>query len=672
MKTVLKIILIAAFVGSALVASRAATPKVQRGPYEQMSTPTSIVLRWRTDLFTNSQVIYGTNLASLNLTNTDLVAVTNHEVTLTGLLPDTQYFYIIGTTNQLFAGADANTYFLTHPLPGTPKPIRVWIIGDAGTGTANQIAVRDAFYNYNGTNRVHAWLQLGDNAYNAGLDSEFQANMFNIYTNQLRRSTTWPTLGNHETGQLTNYVNTYAHFAIFTLPTAGEAGGVASGTEHYYSFDVGMVHFVNLDSMTASRATNGAMATWLRADLAATTNRWVIAYFHHPPYSKGSHDSDVGGPNYDTQMGEMRTNMLPILEAGGADLVLGGHSHCYERSFLINGHYGLSSSFTSANKVQAGSGRETNGVGAYLKPENFTGAPIGSRGTIYSVVGSSGQATTGTINHPAHYYSVLNLGSLVLDITSNRLDAVFLRETGATNDWFSILKNNYAPVASNLSLTIPANSATNLTLTGADVNRNVLTFATNSWTTNGLVSAFNPTNGTFTYTPARGATNGDKLFFSANDGRTNSATALVTINVTPPVDANTNGLADAWEAQFGITDPNADTDGDGVSNRNEYWAGTNPTNALSWLRATAITPAAAGFQVVWSAVGGVRYRIHFSNGDVNGGFTGAFASVLRPVNEEMNPAPVGDATTQAFTDDFTLTGGAPASGARYYRIEVVR
>lgn len=41
----------------------------------------------------------------------------------------------------------------------------------------------------------------------------------------------------------------------------------------------------------------------------------------------------------------MRENALPILEAGGVDLVLNGHSHSYERSFLIDGHYGFSSSW---------------------------------------------------------------------------------------------------------------------------------------------------------------------------------------------------------------------------------------------------------------------------------------------------------------------------------------
>ncbi|MEI6808091.1 MAG: metallophosphoesterase, partial [bacterium] len=246
---------------------------------------------------------------------------------------------------------------------------------------------------------------------------------------------------------------TAAYFDIFTLPTAGESGGVPSGTEHYYSFDLGMVHFICLDSMTANRATDGAMAMWLRSDLAVTSNRWLIAFWHHPPYSKGSHDSDSGGLGYDVQMGDMRANILPILEDNGVDLVFCGHSHIYERSKLLDGHYGLSTTFDPAiHVVQAGSGREINGVGAYHKPDGLGENPVGHRGTIYTVAGSSGQATTSTGIHPAMYYSELALGSVVLDFISNRLDVIFLRNTGMTNDSFTIIKDGtYPPRMTNLT-----------------------------------------------------------------------------------------------------------------------------------------------------------------------------------------------------------------------------
>ncbi|TAL06175.1 MAG: metallophosphoesterase family protein [Verrucomicrobia bacterium] len=638
-----------------------------RGPYLQLSTPTAISIRWRTDLPCASRVIYGTNPAALNLTNLDTATVTEHEVRLAGLTPDTVYYYAIGAATTVLEGPGPGLNFLTHPAPGSTKPIRVWIIGDAGTGTPGQIAVRDEFESWNGTNRVHAWLQLGDNAYNSGFDNEFQARFFNIYTNEFRRIVTWPTLGNHETDQSSAFIDTYAQFLNFTLPTAGEAGGVASGTEHYYSFDCGPAHFVCLDSMTADRATNAAMATWLRADLAANTNRWVIAYWHHPPYSKGSHDSD-----FDGQLAEMRQNFLPILEAGGVDLVLSGHSHAYERSMLIDGHYDSSWTFTTNMIVQPGGGRDGVGSGAYAKPEPHSGGPVGHRGAVYVVAGSSGQTSGGDLNHPAMFISLNLLGSMVLDISSNRLDAKFLRETNSIDDWFTLVKTNFAPVASNRVYAIAADAPANLTLTGNDANRDSFTFSQFAGPTNGLISNFNPVTGTFTYTPAHGARSGDALTFTASDSQLTGSPGVAAIVITPPLDANTNGLPDAWESFYSVSDPAADPDGDGVSNLQEYYAGTNPTNALSWLHITQLTGGGGSYQLVWSAIGGTRYRVHFSDGDSNGGFNSVFTPIVRPVTAEMDGDPIGVPGTRSFTDDYTLTGGPPAHGNRYYRIEVVR
>ena len=203
---------------------------------------------------------------------------------------------------------------------------------------------------------------LGDNAYESGLDVEYQNAVFDMYPQTLRQSVLWPTLGNHDGAAANSSLQSGPYYDMFTLPKNAEAGGSASGTEAYYSFDYGNIHFICLESFETSRAANSAMMTWLANDLAATSQEWVVAYFHHPPYSKGSHDSDL-----DIEMREMRQNALPILEAGGVDLVLTGHSHSYERSFLIDGHYGSSSTFTQSMKKDGGSGRE-DGTGAYQKP----------------------------------------------------------------------------------------------------------------------------------------------------------------------------------------------------------------------------------------------------------------------------------------------------------------
>ncbi|MBI3880418.1 MAG: metallophosphoesterase, partial [Verrucomicrobia bacterium] len=648
-----------------ITVTNVATVRVQRGPYLQSATTSNLVVRWRTDVNTDGRVVFGTNLAQLTLTNRDSLSDTNHSVTLTGLLPATKYFYAVGHSGALLVGGDTNYFFVTPPPPGTPKPSRIWVIGDAGTATTNQTNVRDAYYAFAGTNRTDFWLQLGDNAYNSGTDAEYQAGVFNIYSNLLRNSVTWPCLGNHDTAQATTFTDAYPYFDIFTFPTNGEAGGVASGSAHYYAFDYANVHFVCLDSMTASRATNGPMATWLRLDLQANTNQWLIAFWHHPPYTKGSHDSDT-----ETELVEMRTNFLPILESYGVDLVLSGHSHVYERSFLLNGHYGKTNSFDAATMVvNGGSGRETNGAGAYAKPRGHSQS---NRGAVYVVAGSSGQTSSGSLDHPAMFVSLSVLASLVLDVNGNRLDVISLGATAtSTNDSFTLLKTNTPPVASNAAFNVSAYGATNLALAAADLNRDALTFAAATLPTNGLL-ALNAGTGAFTYTPARGSTNADAFTFFVNDGATNSAPATVALLRVPLADTNANGLADAWEAQYGVTDPNADADGDGLTNLQEFWAGTNPNDANSWLRVASVAAAGGGFAVTWPSVGGVRYRVSFSNGDTGGNFNGVFTPLVRPLAQEMDAAPAGSASTQSFTDDYSLTGGAPVAGRRYYRVQLVR
>ncbi len=412
------------------------TPTLVRGPYLQIGTPTSMIVRWRTDIPTDSRVRFGISQESLTSNADNPTGTTEHEVQVSGLTPNTKYFYSLGTSTYTLPGADTTYFFETSPPAGTPKATRIWVIGDAGTGTPGQTLVRDAYYAFSASPARHTdlWLMLGDNAYDNGTDADYQSMVFDIYPDMLKNSVVWPTLGNHDTGQETAFVDTYPYFSIFTLPKAAEAGGAASGSEHYYSFDYGNIHFICLDSMTADRSPTGAMAAWLQSDLASTSELWIIAFWHHTPYTKTSHDSDT-----DTTLIEMRENILPILEAGGADLVLTGHSHIYERSKLIDGFTATPTLASSGTVKDSGSGRE-NESGVYSK--SLTG-PMSHKGTVYAVVGSSGETLGVPLSHPVMAFSYYNLGSFVLDITGNRLDAKFLRESGtspAVADSFSIVK----------------------------------------------------------------------------------------------------------------------------------------------------------------------------------------------------------------------------------------
>lgn len=85
---------------------------------------------------------------------------------------------------------------------------------------------------------------------------------------------------------------------------------------------------------------------------------------------------------------------------------------------------------------------------------------------------------------------------------------------------------------------------------------------------------------------------------------------------TAPVDSDGNGLADDWERQYfghiGV-DPNADPDGDGMTNLQEYRAGTNPTDAQSRFEVVEINRLPSGVQVRWLSQPNHRYRVRRSN-----------------------------------------------------------
>jgi hypothetical protein len=402
-----------------------------RGPYLQQGTPTNIIIRWRTDTTNIGRVWFGTNLADLAFVRDETAAGTNHLVQLTNLLPDTIYHYAVGTPGQALTSG-SNYFFRTAPPVGSRRSFRVWVLGDFGFTNASAGPVRNAYSNFTANRYTDLWMMVGDNAYHNGADSVWQVGVFNTYSNILRQTPVWSCLGNQETFGQPTVSNGAPYFENFTFPTNAECGGVASGTEKYFSFDYGNVHFICLDSMTSARTNGSPMLVWLEADLQQNTSEWTVAFWHHPPYSKGSNDSDSQQPQI-----EMRTYAVALLETYGVDLILGGHSHSYERSWLIDGHYGPSGTFnTNAMRKNTGNGR-IDGNGSYDKPTLGSAA---HEGAVYLVAGNGAALGGGTLNHPAMFRSLNVLGSVALDFQANRLDVKFIRETGVIDDYFTMTK----------------------------------------------------------------------------------------------------------------------------------------------------------------------------------------------------------------------------------------
>jgi hypothetical protein len=414
------------------VASSDPTPVLTRGPYLQKGGPDRVVIRWRTDVACDSRVQYA-KVSYLPVTVNVPGDVTDHEVVLTGLEPATRYTYSVGTTCCASGGTTlASSSWVTASVPGSPGPTRLWIIGDSGEGDADEMAVRDAFLAWNGAHALDAFLMLGDNAYLEGTDTDYQNAVFNMFPTLLSQHVVWPTRGNHD---LLYTPPQGDYYSIFSMPTLGECGGMPSASEAYYSFEIANIHIVCLDSEGSDRSRSGPMMRWLESDLAASTQPWTIAFWHHPPYSHGSHNSD-DALDSDGRLKDMREIANGILDSAGVDVVLTGHSHSYERSYLLRGHYGDSSTLTSAMKVDSLTGR-IGGTGPYHKyGEGRT--PLD--GIVYAVTGTGSSFHFGPLDHPVMISSRLSLGSMVVDVNGLRLDARFIDDHGAVLDSFAIFK----------------------------------------------------------------------------------------------------------------------------------------------------------------------------------------------------------------------------------------
>jgi hypothetical protein len=151
---------------------------------------------------------------------------------------------------------------------------------------------------------------LGDNAYPDGSSADFAGCYQPTWGRH--RARTRPATGNHDY----KTPDAGAYFAYFGA-TAGAAG------QGWYSYDLGAWHVVVLNSDcddVGGCGPGSPQVTWLQADLAAHAGAPLLAYWHHPRFSSGVH----GGSS------SMRT-FWDVLYGAGAELVLNGHDHDYER-----------------------------------------------------------------------------------------------------------------------------------------------------------------------------------------------------------------------------------------------------------------------------------------------------------------------------------------------------
>jgi tartrate-resistant acid phosphatase type 5 len=195
-------------------------------------------------------------------------------------------------------------------------PTRLAVIGDYGYAGPTEEAVADLVKGW----RPELVITVGDNNYPLGAADSIDLNIGLFYHDFIApylgrfgcgatRNRFFPSLGNHD--WMTEGARPYLDY--FSLP----------GNERYYDVVWGPLHLFALDSDPSEPdgvTADSVQARWLRRQLGASTARWKIVYMHHAPYSSGPHGSTL--------------DLRWPYKAWGADLVLAGHDHDYERFFV--------------------------------------------------------------------------------------------------------------------------------------------------------------------------------------------------------------------------------------------------------------------------------------------------------------------------------------------------
>jgi phosphodiesterase/alkaline phosphatase D-like protein len=389
---------------------------VPRMPYLQMQTQNSIMVKWQTPKAEIGSIDYANGLHV-----SDEKPTRYHELTLTGLKPDSCYEYKVNSSSLSID--NTNRRFCT--LNTKKEMERLWVVGDTGEDSQHQKDVYNAMLSYvdNNYSKIDLWLMLGDNAYTSGTQKQYNRDLFTPYSELIKHNNIWAVIGNHDARR-------WSFYDIFDLPTKGESGGVASSSEKYYSIDEANFHLVMLDSETTDLSANGKMAQWLKKDLAQNKKTWTIVAFHHPPYTDATHRSD-DPKDSNGRLKEIRENFTPIFDKYDVDLVMCGHSHVYERSRLLVGHTGDSSTFNPTKHVVQ------ENLTTFTKPL----AKTSNSGVIYIVDGSSSKADNGRLKMPELPFEFSITGSVVLEITPTQLSEKFITVDKEIKDSFTITKH---------------------------------------------------------------------------------------------------------------------------------------------------------------------------------------------------------------------------------------
>jgi Icc-related predicted phosphoesterase len=293
-------------------------PRFVIAPYVQFATQTSIKVLWETNFKGSSLVEFGeaqlnSGKAILNRNTASSEYSFMHELELSGLKAETNYFYRVASVSE---GGDT-LYSAVIPFQTAVKDSSAYaftIFGDSQSnpvtwGKITQLARAE---------RPNFSLHVGDLVGFGYLKHEWVNDFFAPSHHFMKQTPMYTILGNHEH-------DAAYYYQYFANPAP----------EYYYSFRYGNAEFFMLDT-NHYQDSSTEMYSWLEHALAKSTATWKFVAHHHPPYS--SDMDDFGDTNKEaSEFGDLETReLIPLYEKYGVDMVFFGHIHTYERTWPIN------------------------------------------------------------------------------------------------------------------------------------------------------------------------------------------------------------------------------------------------------------------------------------------------------------------------------------------------
>ena len=272
------------------------------GPYLQGVTRGTVTLAWEIEDPSESLVEYGPT-AGYGQTVSSPLRAALHEITLTGLSPDTLYHY------RVVSGGVAGLDHTFRTAPDESSPFRFAVYGDTQSNADVHARVAQGMMEEDPRLVLHTGDEVDD-----GTDHDaWLAEFFGPAMPLMAEVPVYVAIGNHEHDSRWFY-----YYHAYPLP------------EDYYAFTYGNSTFVVLDT-NRDFSPGSPQHAWLVETLSspeAQAAQWRFVAHHHPAYTEGWRPCDYDGDP------EVRDYLVPLMEEHGVDVVFNGHTHGYARGFL--------------------------------------------------------------------------------------------------------------------------------------------------------------------------------------------------------------------------------------------------------------------------------------------------------------------------------------------------